>query len=62
MAEPKVTIDKKAGSINIQLPLTPDGTLTKNGNSRLLATTHGTITIYVDGKPVRVGVNVTTDK
>lgn len=58
-----ITIDEKAKTVTIVLPLNPAGTLTKNGNSRLIASTHGTMTVFdKNQKPVRVGVNVTMDK
>lgn len=54
----KMTIDKKAKTVTIVLPLeTP--TKSKSGKSMVFATTHGNVTADgdYDGKEVKIGVS-----
>jgi hypothetical protein len=56
----KVTINEKAGTVTVVLPLTPGPS--KSGKSMVIASTRGnqTSTAVYNGKPVTVGVNAYT--
>ena len=56
----KVTINEKAGTVTVVLPLTPGPS--KSGKSMVIASTRGnqTSTAVFNGKPVTVGVNAYT--
>ena len=56
----KVTINEKAGTITVVLPITPAPS--KSGKSLVIASTRGnqTTTAVFDGKPVTLGVNAYT--
>ena len=56
----KVTINEKAGTLTVVLPLTPGPS--KSGKSLVIASTRGnqTTTAVFDGKPVTLGVNAYT--
>ena len=56
----KVTINEKAGTVTVVLPLTPGPS--KSGKSMVIASTRGnqTSTATFNGKPVTVGVNAYT--
>lgn len=57
--QPKLTIDRDKGVAVIELPLSPKGTMTKNGKSQMIATTRGTVRVMIDGQEYKVGANVT---
>jgi|TARA_R100000687_G_scaffold73816_1_gene64565 hypothetical protein len=56
----KVTINEKAGTMTVVLPLSPGPS--KSGKSIVIASTRGnqTSTATFNGKPVTVGVNAYT--
>ena len=56
----KVTINEKAGTLTVVLPITPGPS--KSGKSLVIASTRGnqTTTATFDGKPVTLGVNAYT--
>jgi hypothetical protein len=56
----KVTINEKAGTLTVILPITPAPS--KSGKSLVIASTRGnqTTTAVFDGKPVTLGVNAYT--
>ena len=56
----KVTINEKAGTVTVVLPLSPGPS--KSGKSMVIASTRGnqTSTATFNGKPVTVGVNAYT--
>ena len=56
----KVTINEKAGTLTVVLPITPGPS--KSGKSLVIASTRGnqTSTATYDGKPVTVGLNAYT--
>ena len=56
----KVTLNEKAGTLTVVLPLTPGPS--KSGKSLVIASTRGnqTTTAVFDGKPVTLGVNAYT--
>jgi hypothetical protein len=56
----KVTLNEKAGTLTVVLPLTPGPS--KSGKSLVIASTRGnqTTTATFDGKPVTLGVNAYT--
>ena len=56
----KVTLNEKAGTLTVVLPLTPGPS--KSGQSLVIASTRGnqTTTATFDGKPVTLGVNAYT--
>ena len=56
----KVTINEKAGTLTVVLPITPGPS--KSGKSLVIASTRGTptTTAVFDGKPVTLGVNAYT--
>ena len=56
----KVTLNEKAGTLTVVLPLTPGPS--KSGKSLVIAATRGnqTTTATFDGKPVTLGVNAYT--
>jgi len=56
----KVTLNEKAGTLTVVLPLTPGPS--KSGKSMVIASTRGnqTSTAVYNGKPVTVGVNAYT--
>jgi hypothetical protein len=56
----KVTINEKAGTLTVVLPITPAPS--KSGKSLVIASTRGnqTTTAVFDGKPVTLGVNAYT--
>ena len=56
----KVTINEKANTMTVVLPLTPGPS--KSGKSMVIASTRGnqTSTAVYNGKPVTVGVNAYT--
>ena len=56
----KVTLNEKAGTLTVVLPLTPGPS--KSGKSMVIASTRGnqTSTATYDGKPVTVGLNAYT--
>ena len=56
----KVTINEKANTMTVVLPLTPGPS--KSGKSLVIAATRGnqTTTAVYNGKPVTVGVNAYT--
>ena len=56
----KVTINEKAGTLTVVLPITPAPS--KSGKSLVIASTRGnqTTTAVFDGKPVTLSVNAYT--
>ena len=56
----KVTLNEKAGTLTVVLPLTPGPS--KSGKSMVIASTRGnqTSTAVYNGKPVTLGVNAYT--
>ena len=56
----KVTLNEKAGTLTVVLPLTPGPS--KSGKSLVIASTRGnqTTPATFDGKPVTLGVNAYT--
>ena len=56
----KVTLNEKAGTLTVVLPLTPGPS--KSGKSLVIASTRGnqTTTATFDGKPVTLGGNAYT--
>jgi|TARA_Y100000296_G_C5018248_1_gene178518 hypothetical protein len=56
----KITINEKANTMTVTLPLTPGPS--KSGKSMVIASTRGnqTSTATYDGKPVTVGLNAYT--
>ena len=56
----KVTINEKAGTLTVVLPITPGPS--KSGKSLVIASTRGnqTTTAVFDGKPVTLGVDAYT--
>ena len=56
----KVTLNEKAGTLTVVLPITPGPS--KSGKSLVIASTRGnqTTTATFDGKPVTLGVNAYT--
>ena len=56
----KVTLNEKAGTLTVVLPLTPGPS--KSGKSLVIASTRGnqTTTAVFNGKPVTLGVNAYT--
>ena len=56
----KVTINEKAGTLTVVLPITPGPS--KSGKSLVIASTRGnqTTTAVFAGKPVTLGVNAYT--
>ena len=56
----KVTINEKAGTVTVVLPLTPGPS--KSGKSMVIASTRGnqTTTAVYNGKPVPLGFNAYT--
>ena len=56
------TIDKKAGTITVTLPLAAPGTISKSGKSTIVATTGGNKTVAIDGKAVTIGLNAYTGR
>ena len=56
----KVTINEKAGTLTVVLPITPGPS--KSGKSLVIASTRGnqTTTAVFNGKPVTLGVNAYT--
>ena len=56
----KITINEKAHTMTVTLPLTPGPS--KSGKSMVIASTRGnqTSTATYDGKPVTVGLNAYT--
>ena len=54
-----LTIDKKAGTVTLVLPLNAKPVPSKSGKSLILATTSGNIELGTHGgKAVRVGANI----
>jgi hypothetical protein len=53
----QATIDKKANTLTIVLPLCAPGTRSGSGKTELVATTRGNQVVEIDKKQVAIGVN-----
>jgi hypothetical protein len=55
----KVTIDEKAGTITVVLPMNPVPVASASGKTLVVASTHGNVKTdcQVNGKPVVIGLN-----
>ena len=51
------TIDKKANTLTLVLPLAKKGTVSASGKNSFIASTFGNHPIIVDGKIVTIGAN-----
>ena len=51
------TIDKKANTLTLVLPLAKKGTVSASGKNSIIASTFGNHPIIVDGKIIPVGAN-----
>lgn len=55
----KVTLDKKAGTLTIVMPINDPPVTSGSGKSLLVASTNGSVRtdVVVDGKPLTIGLN-----
>ena len=53
----EATVDKKANTLTLVLPLAQKGTVSASGKNSIIASTFGNHPIIVDGRIVTVGAN-----
>ena len=53
----EATVDKKANTLTLVLPLAQKGTTSASGKNSIIASTFGNHPVIVDGKIITVGAN-----